>query len=900
MSKEPYIAYVISNTHWDREWYMSHERYLIRLTELCDRLLEILRTQPDYRFVMDGQYAAIADYLQVRPEKKAEITRYVKAGRLLIGPWYTQPLETLVSGEGLVRNLEYGMKACRDLGGVMEFSYMIDEFGHASQTPQILKGFGIPYAMAWRGIPKGSRNVFRWEAPDGSSVMMFYSNDGYGEATALPRELDDFEETIDGKVFRRPGLRTRVARLLQLRTPNAVSNRLLWLNGIDHSFAQPDLFDRLQDIRDNCPEVLPRQATPTEYAEDVLRDVTVNNLRIATVKGELMYTREDILESTHSNHPRQKLRHYQVEHLLTDYAEPMAVLGELCGGPDIRYALRRAWTYVLENHAHDSLGCTSVDEVYEQVMSRYTCAHDVADQAAEGSVRHLIRCTGPDPALFLFNPASCPQSGVRELTLIVPEGFSENGLLKFSYRGERRSCEFLSVREVNDVRYNPELGHPTHTRSHEVRILLDVPAVPPMGYVRLEISPLPAPRMQRNRRAYGLCTEPCVMENEFLRVVCGPDGTVSVTDRTLNRTFPSQFLFEDDGEAGNSYTHLPPSVYDRSILSSSGRASLSVLYDTPLGSAMEIRMTMDIPRDTDLKTGRRSEDTVPVEIRTTLSVFAGDPVLHARIDVDNKARGHRLRVLFPTGLKNATHSAGLQPFDLVQRPVHETPDPELHEQPYATHPMQGLCSVDDGETGFSVIAPGIYEYECTDDRARALALTLVRSNNVFGSWPFAKSPLYSVEESQNLCKLSFTIHLHYHKGSVRKAFPAVFSWLRPLSARLSRAPENSVMPDASAPETVLPDSDTPICCTNPDFVFTGLYPDDAPGKYRLHILNLGDRDASGDLSFRPFGNSVPVSARRTRLDGTHPGKSYPGTDPVHLKLRRGEVAAFMVSFEVAP
>ena len=107
---ETYQIHVLSNTHWDREWYMSHEKYLVRLVSLMDRLLDILAKNPTYIFITDGQFSMVDDYLQNRPERAEELRGYVKEGRLRVGPWFTQPLETLVSGEAMIRNLHYGIK----------------------------------------------------------------------------------------------------------------------------------------------------------------------------------------------------------------------------------------------------------------------------------------------------------------------------------------------------------------------------------------------------------------------------------------------------------------------------------------------------------------------------------------------------------------------------------------------------------------------------------------------------------------------------------------------------------------------------------------------------------------------------------------------------------------------
>ena len=159
VQKPTYHIHVLSNSHWDREWYMSHEKYLARLVPLMDRLVTIMDTQPSYLFVMDGQYAMLEDYLVIRPEQTQKIQAFMKEGRLKVGPWYTQPLETLISGEAMIRNLQFGIAETERLGPAMRVSYEVDEFGHASQTPQILRGFDISGAIAWRGLPKGTRSA---------------------------------------------------------------------------------------------------------------------------------------------------------------------------------------------------------------------------------------------------------------------------------------------------------------------------------------------------------------------------------------------------------------------------------------------------------------------------------------------------------------------------------------------------------------------------------------------------------------------------------------------------------------------------------------------------------------------------------------------------------------------
>ena len=41
--------YLISHTHWDREWYQTFQRYRFRLVRMMDDLLDNLERDPDLR-----------------------------------------------------------------------------------------------------------------------------------------------------------------------------------------------------------------------------------------------------------------------------------------------------------------------------------------------------------------------------------------------------------------------------------------------------------------------------------------------------------------------------------------------------------------------------------------------------------------------------------------------------------------------------------------------------------------------------------------------------------------------------------------------------------------------------------------------------------------------------------
>ncbi|MDP9333246.1 MAG: hypothetical protein M3Q30_08070, partial [Actinomycetota bacterium] len=55
---------LVSHFHWDREWYRSFEVFRGRLVDAVDAVLDLLGTDPGFRFVLDGQAIVLEDYLE--------------------------------------------------------------------------------------------------------------------------------------------------------------------------------------------------------------------------------------------------------------------------------------------------------------------------------------------------------------------------------------------------------------------------------------------------------------------------------------------------------------------------------------------------------------------------------------------------------------------------------------------------------------------------------------------------------------------------------------------------------------------------------------------------------------------------------------------------------------------
>src|SRR5207247_2024071 len=82
----------------------------LEYVRLLDEVLDLFDTEPRFQhFVLDGEVGPLEDYLSIRPENFERIEQYVKDGRLLIGPWYTQIDLSRANVETVIRNLMLGI-----------------------------------------------------------------------------------------------------------------------------------------------------------------------------------------------------------------------------------------------------------------------------------------------------------------------------------------------------------------------------------------------------------------------------------------------------------------------------------------------------------------------------------------------------------------------------------------------------------------------------------------------------------------------------------------------------------------------------------------------------------------------------------------------------------------------
>jgi alpha-mannosidase len=361
---------VVPHTHWDREWYRTHEAFRVRLVALVDLVLDVLENDPDFsHFTLDGQTIVVDDYLAVRPHARARIEKLVREGRLLVGPWHVLPDEWLVSGEALIRNLRFGLERAAALGGAMRLGYVPDQFGHVGQLPQVFQRFGFDGAALWRGVGDDVKETaFWWEAPDGTRLLTLYLATGYGNAALLPLEPD--------------ALAARLDRTVAQLSPFVPATTYCFMNGSDHLSPAPGLPAALA-------AAVPRMKSPASYEIGTLPRVHARLLqeqgeRAPVHRGELRSgLRAPLLPGCASARLWQKQREFANDHLLTRVLEPLAAWASLLGARVDRELLAFTWSVALENHPHDSICGCSVDGVHAQMETRFDRVRELAGAQLE-------------------------------------------------------------------------------------------------------------------------------------------------------------------------------------------------------------------------------------------------------------------------------------------------------------------------------------------------------------------------------------------------------------------------------------------------------------------------------------------------------------------------------------
>jgi mannosylglycerate hydrolase len=764
----PEIAFVVSETHWDREWYHPFQEFRFHLVNLVRKLIRILQDRPDYRsFVFDGQSVVIPDVLELAPELEEPLRKLATSGRIRFGPWYVLPDEFLVSAESLVRNLHHGQRIASRFGGAMKVGYVPDGFGHPAQLPQIFAGFGIRRAILWRGMGEEAEDLgseFWWEALDGTKVLTIWLPQGYGNFGNLgfPRSWGDMRGF-------RPSVEEAEKRLAE-RLPGLQkygrSGVYLFMNGLDHLPPQPELPDLLWELQQRHPELLLRHGTFEEAFEAI--EARLSSLApLKVYQGEFTSGKYAvILQGVYSSRVYLKQASFELETQLVHYVEPFVALGLALGGEATWLnCVDYAWRELMRNHPHDDICGCSVDPVHRNNEHIYEQVRQVAHKLEREVLRFLgwrVGLARKEGAPFIvWNTAQFPRGEWTEAEL----WFDGSDTTPDSFRLELADGTEVPYIHLAE-RVEQGVDYLTPYRKRVVRALIQLPSVPSVGWQTVYAVP-----GKPSRPKPTVLVDPVSrrVENEFLTLTVHPDGTFDVLDKSTGNRFEGLHWFEDTEDVGDEYDYSPA----RTSLTLDSRGADARIEMVPLGGVaaeVRIRRRWELPARFDREKGRRSDEKVPVDLDVALRVAQGSPRIEVRTKVDNRAEDHRLRIHFPTGVR-AEFADVDEHFAILRRPIGPPAEKDPVQPAPPTKHFQRFVSLGRGGRGLAVAARGLHEYEVLDNGD--LAITLFRSVG----WLSRDDLLtrrghagygFPTPEAQCLRRMCFEYALLPHAGDVRQ------------------------------------------------------------------------------------------------------------------------------------
>lgn len=781
MKKE---VYIISHSHWDREWYMAYEQHHMRLIELIDDLLELFEVDPSFNsFHLDGQTIILDDYLQVRPEKRQAIQQAINEGKLRIGPFYILQDDFLISSESNVRNMLIGMEESRKWGTPVMLGYFPDTFGNMGQTPQLMKQAGISAAAFGRGVkPIGFDNQVLeaenyssqysemwWKGPDQTAIFGLLFANWYSNGNEIPVEKEAAlafwkQKLADAEQY-------------------ASTNHLLMMNGVDHQPVQKDISKAIHLANELFPDYEFIHSNFTDYLEAVQKDVPED---LGSVEGELTSQETDgwyTLANTASARVYLKQWNTKVQRQLENITEPLATMAYEVSGNYPHDQLDYAWKTLMQNHPHDSICGCSVDSVHREMIPRFEKADEVGKYLAQDSLEQLtaaIDTTGFPKDSFPFvivNTAGMDKTGEAEITIELErkrfaEGIPEQlyqeleNLPKRKYHVETKSGATIpAILSEETVQFGYDLPKDRFRVPYMARMIKVTLPLENMPAFSWETFALVEGEAKAEEKETMIHQSGRIIENGPLHLTIEKNGTITMEDRKNKRKLNNLHIFEDIGDIGNEYIFKQP-FCDQPILSSNKENSeVKVLVDTPEIAKISILQEMEIPVSADerlekeqqmvvefrYRKAERSKEKRILQIKTIMTIRKDSKKIDFETTLDNQMKDHRLRVLFPTKLHVEHHEAD-SIFEVVKRPNHVS---KSWENPTNPQHQQAFVNIHDEEYGVTVGNFGLNEYEVTEDGQ--IAVTLLRSVGELGDWGYFPTP-----EAQCLGEHRFNYSIELH------------------------------------------------------------------------------------------------------------------------------------------
>ncbi len=482
--------FILPYSHHDWAWVHTRQWQADRAAVVISEVLDLLKTNPEFRFFVDTWNEEVEPFLERRPERIAEFRQAVRSGQIAVcggtvGNQHPAWMET----ESLIRDMVLGRRYFQRLLPGFKTPVMAhnDVTPGPAQMPQILRKAGYrayrfyrpDEALSAENVPRN----FVWAGLDGSEILV--SRGTYGGFMTTESLPQDFASNWKQAVVN--FYEQEVAHNLEPRGGN-----LVWLSmGADDSrplrihprgkTGREELLPVPEFIRkwSQTEQVPLAFATPLEY----FRELEKERAELPRHEGVLEPTIWTYWYGLNGNRGLRLWRKRADQALVAAecFSSVVSSLGQ--SYPQERF--EALWRDLLGAYSHAQMWLFQDD--YEPQLTRVKSTLHSAVKMRDEALQHVagrVRLQPQRSCVLLFN--DLPWARTEVVKVWAP--FQQPGTTNLVVRDPSGGELPFQVLDVNDIKTGER--HAPITSLKEV-VLLVKARVPALGYTTLYFDPAP-------------------------------------------------------------------------------------------------------------------------------------------------------------------------------------------------------------------------------------------------------------------------------------------------------------------------------------------------------------------------------------------------------------------------
>ena len=715
-------AHCIHHTHWDPYWWFTPQESNVVFAYNMREMLRAFETGEIEDFFLDGQTTATYEYLQAHPEDTEKVSKWVKNGKLAIGPFVSQLDSFLSSAESVNNNLRLGIKYAKSLGKANRVAYLADPFGYATDLPKIFNQCGIREFVFTRGWADtyGPEIEFNFQSNDGSEVLCHVLISGYGYGANAFRNKTLF--TNQAEDYNKIDVARLIERLVERST---LENEFVFPLGFDNHPIMLDIPEKLVYYNQTQSRIHFKYTNWPDFFERVRK----YGRNIKTFKGEILSPQFHRIHINGMNSARSDIKTLidRVDRRLVYELQPMMALLDSVGIPHDQGIIDQAWYLLVNCQTHGS--ATHGDVTNEWIKDTASYASNIA----RGAVHFLSRLISvsveqeedPGMPLVVFNTLPWKRELVQKMSIVT-------NTPAFTLELEGKEINYSVVEQVKHyfgvVGKDPEQMNEDKW-FYRTEILCNLGDFDGISYKTFSVVEK-GEKVPEELRS----SDKTSIENEYLVVSCNSEG-ITIKDKHSGQTLHQALYFEDGGDEGDSYDYDYPAPEDEwLVIREIKQEDLKSSFCSDLYSEMQFEGVMEVPSSLE-KRKQRSADAM-LQFSLTVSLKAKSNVLGINGEVVNTTENHRLRIGLRTGKENEFSYAGTQ-YSVIRRPCLPEEmaiwrERGYFEEPSATRPLLNHVSAVDDNGVLTIFTRSLKEYEFIGEGFSDLMLTVLRAVGYVG------------------------------------------------------------------------------------------------------------------------------------------------------------------------